>query len=396
MGTLSLIIAIIASTEIIGPLSDVFRSLLPALLLVPMFIFHGRNFDWENGLFWLMFTGAVLVSASISAVLCRVDELRSLVLAFACITPLAFLSFSFDSNDPFMERYLQGIAMVVSGLVLYLATQADSSRPTMLFEASLGKPELSMTWPALVGFSRMYNGWYKGWLLFLVAATIVAICLIFSRMALVTTVACLAVLFARRSKALFLILAGLVFLALVSRPELFRELLEWYRFADFEPDASRGTIRAMAWEIIQDNPWWGVGAGNIRYFLHADKPLHAHNTVMTAWLEYGVVGGALVFSFLVYVGSLAVRLWRHGGLGRYFALSLATWLATSLVEDLFHKPGAMLLFVAFLSYSRVILQDSGDEDYEMSAARDRMPSFESVRTSEDYYALNSALNQRSS
>lgn len=395
LGIPSLILATVATTEIIGPYAPVLRSLLPALLLVPMFIFQSQYFDWDNGVPWLMFTAALIVLSSISALLCRVDEVRSLVLGFATLAPLGFLAFSFRTNEQFMERYLQATTIVVTGLVFYFAAESDTSRPTLLFEASLGKPELAMIWPALVGFSRKYEGGHKAWLLLLAAATIVAVSLINSRMALIATAVSAAALLWRRRKGLLLLLVGLMLIATILLPEVAREYVEGHRLEEFEAEVPRSVIRAMAWEILQGNIWWGIGAGNIREFLYADKPLHAHNTALTAWLEHGIVGGALIAGFLVYLTILAVRLWLHGGLGPYFALPIATWIATSLVEDCFHKPGGTLVLVAVMSYSRLILEDSGEGEYETRTPGVQAPLYQIAGAADDYYPFDAGHNHRS-
>jgi hypothetical protein len=98
LGPLAAIIGAIASSDLIGQFAPVFRMMLPALLIVPMFIFYGGFFDRQYGLPWLMYAGARIILAAISSIASNVDQLRSLVFALCCFVPFAFAGFSLKSN----------------------------------------------------------------------------------------------------------------------------------------------------------------------------------------------------------------------------------------------------------------------------------------------------------
>jgi O-antigen ligase len=77
-------------------------------------------------------------------------------------------------------------------------------------------------------------------------------------------------------------------------------------------DSTAGYGRTEEWkqtfEVIKDNPLWGVGLGRIGFVLHDRDPLstarHAHNLFLTWWSEAGT--GALI----AWVWLFLVLLWR--------------------------------------------------------------------------------------
>jgi O-antigen ligase len=106
-------------------------------------------------------------------------------------------------------------------------------------------------------------------------------------------------------------------------------------------EATAGYGRTEEWrqtfEVIKDNPAWGVGLGRLGDVLHARDPLstarHAHNLWLTWWAEAGT--GALV----AWVWIALALLWRslRGALGgdafaRAGLVALLGFLGFSLLD----------------------------------------------------------------
>jgi O-antigen ligase len=104
-------------------------------------------------------------------------------------------------------------------------------------------------------------------------------------------------------------------------------------------DSTAGYGRAEEWkqtfEVIKDQPLYGVGLGRLGFVLHQENPLstarHAHNLFLTWWAEAGT--GALI----AWVWLFAVLLWR----------SLRGALRTGTVE----ARAALVALLGFLGFS---------------------------------------------
>jgi hypothetical protein len=358
--------------------------IMPGLLLVLMFGFYSRYFDWENGVPWLIFTGAMIVVAAISSIMSPWDELRSFWFALSCLTPFGFLAFSFKSNEAFMGRYVEITAIFMCGWVVYQTISAGEIGPYKLaIDSAFGRAEMGMLWPALLAASTQRKGLIKMWLLVLVAVTMLSVFLIFSRILLASTLIAFALLLLHRNKILFLIVAAFILAALIFLPdEVMRDQIAWYRFVDWEVQDSRSEIRWLAWSVIKNHLWWGVGPANGLYFLYGQTRYYgAHNTILTAFLEYGIVGFALIAFFHCYAAFMSVRLWLHGGLGPYYAVAIGSLIACSFVEDWTHKPGQTMLLAVIMVYGRSILQSASGDPYRDNRSSVGGPALEQIDTS---------------
>ena len=83
-------------------------------------------------------------------------------------------------------------------------------------------------------------------------------------------------------------------------------------------DPSRLLIWQQSWEMLKENPWWGVGLGTYWLFWppyrHPDDVsagFYVHNDYLQIWIETGLPGLILLLAIYVAVLVMFVRLLRH-------------------------------------------------------------------------------------
>ncbi len=108
--------------------------------------------------------------------------------------------------------------------------------------------------------------------------------------------------------------------------------------------------RQVLFERIPENIFTGIGVGNFERIFIFDVGLwHTHNIYFQVLLEYGVLGGVLLFFLINYLYSFLVK-----ELGRYdknasnMALSvMGAFLLFGCVEYVWFRPNIMAFFFAF-------------------------------------------------
>lgn len=130
--------------------------------------------------------------------------------------------------------------------------------------------------------------------------------------------------------------AGVVTLAalLAWQPHLL-----WQRLFDQQPWTTRVILNQVAYQLISQFPWWGIGASNfsiaaIPYMAGAAVPQPAHNLPLLLSAEVGLAGGVLwIWLMLLPVVWTARRVIQ--GQASLWEVSLAAGLAALAVIDLF-------------------------------------------------------------
>jgi hypothetical protein len=118
---------------------------------------------------------------------------------------------------------------------------------------------------------------------------------------------------------------------------------------------------STAWKIIREQPIFGVGTGDVRIsfeamyernhsLLQEENRWRAHNTYLTTWVTFGVVG--LVF-FLAFLGHYSLFQWRNDQwIGLVY---MGIFLSTFLIEDTLETQTGVTFFAFFYAiFSRKI------------------------------------------
>ena len=118
---------------------------------------------------------------------------------------------------------------------------------------------------------------------------------------------------------------------------------------------------STAWKIIREQPIFGVGTGDVRIsfeamyernhsLLQEDNRWRAHNTYLTTWVTFGVVG--LLF-FLAFLGQYSLFQWRNDQwIGLVY---MGIFLSTFLIEDTLETQTGVTFFAFFYAiFSRKI------------------------------------------
>lgn len=199
-----------------------------------------------------------------------------------------------------------------------------------------------------------------GWAL--ATVQLIALALTYTRVSLGLTVVALVILVVLRSRPILIvpITASLVPIA------LFTPMIE--RILSDVPD--RLALWTSAWLLMIDNPVHGVGAGQMLAAVEADPERYrdtvfggawstAHNTVLLAGAETGVIGalGALILNVgLIAIAIQAFRAAAPGARGHLqvaSALALGAFVAQGMVNNLF-TVGVTGLCAAFLIGSQLV------------------------------------------
>jgi O-antigen ligase len=156
-----------------------------------------------------------------------------------------------------------------------------------------------------------------------------------------------------------------------------------------------GSTRVVIWlntiEIIKVHPVLGVGTGNFTFryldtvapkvlavphyrFYSGEYTNAAHNELMQAWAETGIIGMLLLFSLVVSYYWLAWKAWKKvedkleaglllGSIGGITALA-----GYGMMSYPFHLPSACLSFLLLISIPSVILMRNSVEEVPVTPA----------------------------
>ncbi len=113
-----------------------------------------------------------------------------------------------------------------------------------------------------------------------------------------------------------------------------------------------------AWQIIKEQPFLGVGTGDVRIsfekkylennsLLEEDNRWRAHNTYLTTWLTFGVFGLLYFLSMLWYFGR--EQLYQNQWIGLVF---LAIFVSTFFLEDTLETQTGVTFFSFFFGIFR--------------------------------------------
>lgn len=131
-------------------------------------------------------------------------------------------------------------------------------------------------------------------------------------------------------------------------------------------DVSVNTRKALwsgIFDMISEKPIFGYGTGfdNIRQMLHNVynvKQPHAHNIFLEAWAENGIFGAVLLAAIFVVFFINVVRLYRKGGKGREYAVTLfasaAGFVLCGMTDCLFYGLKALQYLMMILGLSQAV------------------------------------------
>lgn len=114
--------------------------------------------------------------------------------------------------------------------------------------------------------------------------------------------------------------------------------------------SGRSGLWLTTWEAWAAHPWLGVGPDGLAPLLFPVGSAHAHNTLLQALAEWGLLGGVpfVVAGTLLLIA--AVQSGRRAGPDRMFRAGAAAYLVAlalnGLLEGLFYDPGTTLLAAA--------------------------------------------------
>ena len=197
------------------------------------------------------------------------------------------------------------------------------------------------------------------WLYMLLALDVLTLLLTYSRTSIVAVVVAVSVAQYYRGTALqmALLFFGLAMLCLgamvVDTDSLLAMLSRSGNADEILTGTGRTHIWHVAWQLIQDRPWFGYGFGSAGFILpqHAMEighaAPHAHNAYLNMWFTTGIFGMLLYIVFLVVL--LAKAILTHD---RLKLTLLAYLLATSMTESGFLRgPASSSLVMAALLLS---------------------------------------------
>ena len=128
----------------------------------------------------------------------------------------------------------------------------------------------------------------------------------------------------------------------------------WSRSVTVDPstfDSGRGVLWATTLDAWQASPWLGVGPDGVFPYLAPIGSAHAHNTVIQALGEGGLVSGV---PFLVLIAGLTVaalhRAWTTREPARIVAAAyVVAVMANGMLDGVLYDPGTTLLATAALA-----------------------------------------------
>lgn len=116
-------------------------------------------------------------------------------------------------------------------------------------------------------------------------------------------------------------------------------------------------------DMIKNKPIFGHGTGfdNVRQMLHnvyGVKQPHAHNILLEAWAENGIIGVILFVAILVVFFINMVRLFRKGGKAREYSVTLfasvAGFVLCGMTDCLFYGVKPLQYFMMILGLSQAV------------------------------------------
>ena len=161
-------------------------------------------------------------------------------------------------------------------------------------------------------------------------------------------------------------LVALVAFAWTQRDLLFSRLQRPDNVQETRSMSERQTLNQIAFRIIQEHPWRGVGAGQISYHMDnytdeypsvAPQPVHNMPILLTA--EFGILGGLLWLWLTLYPLVITAQLWRQGQRSLW-TLSLALALLVLAITDFFDfyswgwQQGRMLRWLLFGLWAQAV------------------------------------------
>lgn len=168
----------------------------------------------------------------------------------------------------------------------------------------------------------------------------------------------------KRRLALILLGCWLVagFTLVMKSSEVRTRLVHITKVVERSDDDARLKIWRSTWALYQEQPIWGVGPGHFefRYFKfrsphYQQSAVRAHNDWLNILVDYGLVGGALVFVMFITLGiALGQRAWRYlraGGEGldgRSARLAIAFGAGLSLMVLALHSLVDFLIYIPAL------------------------------------------------
>lgn len=126
-----------------------------------------------------------------------------------------------------------------------------------------------------------------------------------------------------------------------------------------ESTRDRVLIYRSAWQLISENPWFGVGVGDVRFKLSekylknnfskgVEKKFNAHNQFLQNWIAVGILG-------FVLMGIIIFNMLRLGWVKRKFCLfSFALVLLVNLMVESMLETQAGSIFIVLMSSLLVI------------------------------------------
>lgn len=116
-------------------------------------------------------------------------------------------------------------------------------------------------------------------------------------------------------------------------------------------------------DMIENKPVFGHGTGfdNVRQMLHnvyGVKQPHAHNILLEAWAENGIIGVILFISIMVIFFINMVRLFRKGGKAKEYSVTLfasvAGFVLCGMTDCLFYGVKPLLYLMMILGLSQAV------------------------------------------
>jgi len=140
-------------------------------------------------------------------------------------------------------------------------------------------------------------------------------------------------------------------------------------------DASRMISYDLGFHFIKENPFLGVGAGDVldvmktgyaRYYpeVPEEQMLWPHNQFLTTAMAAGIPAGLLLLAWML----LPLRLVRKTKEGRYFILVWLILLVPILVDPILEVQSGVGVYLVFLLWQRKMLLDAKQETRNMPAS----------------------------
>ena len=137
------------------------------------------------------------------------------------------------------------------------------------------------------------------------------------------------------------------------------EIMQAETYSDFADKDTRLVLWTSAAEVIQDNPWTGVGTDNIAkemYAIHGIeeyKDLPAHNQFLSMFAAFGILGFLIICSLFIVLYWLAFK-------RRSLVLMLITTIFIICFQfEAFMDQTAGSFFIPFITAMPIFLENHG-------------------------------------